>query len=466
LTGVVVTHQLDVARHARRVIRMRDGAVQSDERSGAGGTAASPLSRLADGDKSSRFHVSAMRQKRLANHVKEALRSLAANKVRAGLSMLGILIGVAAVVAMLALGAGARKSVEAQLSSLGANLLVLRPGSHRTRGVAMESGAVTRFTEADAQAIAEEIPSVRRVAPSVRGSAQLVYGNKNCRTSVMGTVPAYAPMRALEPSRGRFFTEEEVAKRSRVAVLGVTPLRALFGEADPLGEYIKINRVNFQVIGILPEKGATGWRNEDDVVALPVTTAMRRLLGKDYVDSIDIQVADARQMENTETAVTALIKNRRRIAESNDDGFEIMNLAEIQATVQSTSRTLSLLLAAIAAISLLVGGIGIMNIMLVTVTERTREIGLRKAVGARPADIQAQFLVESLVVSLTGGTAGLLLGIGISWTLSRWAGWTVEISPGSALLAFFFSVAVGVGFGFWPARKAAALNPIEALRYE
>jgi macrolide transport system ATP-binding/permease protein len=380
--------------------------------------------------------------------------------------MLGILIGVAAVVAMLALGAGARQSVEAQLSTLGANLLVLRPGSFRSHGVVQEAGAVTRFTEADAREIAAEIPTVARVAPSVNGSAQLVFGNKNWRSGVLGTTPDYAPMRSQTLSRGRFFTEEETLSRARVAVLGATPAQELFGEADPLGEYIKINRVNFQVIGVLTAKGASGWRNQDDVVLLPLSTAMHRLLGKDYVDSIDIQATGADVLADTEAAVRGLIRQRRRIPEENDDSFDVLNLAEIQSAVQSTSRTLSVLLAAIAAISLLVGGIGIMNIMLVSVTERTREIGLRKAVGARPQDIRAQFLIEALVISLSGGLSGLALGVGASWTLSKVAGWTVGISPGSVFLSFFFSVGIGVVFGFWPARKAAALNPIDALRYE
>jgi macrolide transport system ATP-binding/permease protein len=406
LTILLVTHEPDVARHARRVIRMKDGRVFSDERQGEGPPreATRPAAHAVS-TRPRPWHA-------LGTHVREALRSLSANKVRSGLSMLGILIGVAAVVAMLALGAGARQSVEAQLSSLGANLLVLRPGSFRSHGVVQEAGAVTRFTEADAREIAAEIPTVARVAPSVNGSAQLVFGNKNWRSGVLGTTPDYAPMRSQTLSRGRFFSEEETLSRARVAVLGATPAQELFGDADPLGEYIKINRVNFQVIGVLTAKGASGWRNQDDVVLLPLSTAMHRLLGKDYVDSIDIQASGAEVLADTEAAVRRLIRQRRRIPEENDDSFDVLNLAEIQSAVQSTSRTLSMLLAAIAAISLLVGGIGIMNIMLVSVTERTREIGLRKAVGARPRDIRAQFLIEALVISLSGGLSGLALGVG------------------------------------------------------
>jgi macrolide transport system ATP-binding/permease protein len=459
LTVILVTHEADVARYARRVIRMRDGAVLSDERTGDAPPFKIPGS-APPVDAVPRF-----RWRALAVHGREALRSLTANKVRSGLSMLGILIGVAAVVAMLALGTGARKAVEAQLSSLGANLLVLMPGSMKTHGVAQGAGAVTRFTETDAREIPDEIHTVTKVAPSVTGGAQLVYGNKNWRSSVIGTVPDYASMRSLTAERGRFFNDEEVRMRARVAVLGVTPARELFGDADPLGEYIKINRINFQVIGVLKEKGAMGWRNQDDIVGIPLTTAMRRLMGKDYVDMIDVQVESASALPATEKALRAFVRRRHRLPED-DESFDVLNLAEIQSAFQATSRTLSLLLAVIAAISLFVGGIGIMNIMLVTVTERTREIGLRKAVGARPRDIRAQFLTEALVISLTGGLSGLLLGVGVSLGLSRVAGWAVGISAQSVVLAFTFSVGVGVLFGFWPARKAAALNPIQALRYE
>jgi macrolide transport system ATP-binding/permease protein len=461
LTVVMVTHELDVARHARRVIRMRDGAVVSDERTGpvsAGGSAPAakeigPLS------------IRRSRWSALAAHGREALRSVGANKVRSGLSMLGILIGVGAVVAMLALGTGARKAVEAQLSSLGANLLVLMPGSLKTHGVAQGTGAVTRFTETDARDIPDEIHTVTQTAPSVTGAAQLVYGNKNWRSSIIGTVPSYATLRALSVARGRFFTELEVTQRARVAVLGATPAQELFGDADPIGEYIKINRINFQVVGVLKEKGAMGWRNQDDVVGVPITTAMRRLMGKDYVDTIDVQVDSAAHLAATEKALRAYVIRRHRLAED-DESFDVLNLAEIQSAFQATSRTLSMLLAVIAAISLFVGGIGIMNIMLVTVTERTREIGLRKALGARGRDIQIQFVTEALVISLVGGLSGLLLGVGVSLGLSKFAGWAAGVSGGSVALAFFFSVGVGVVFGYWPARKAAALNPIRALRYE
>jgi macrolide transport system ATP-binding/permease protein len=385
--------------------------------------------------------------------------------VRTGLSMLGILIGVAAVVAMLALGAGAKESMEARLSSLGSNLLSVRPGSRQVHGVALEAGTVTRLNLEDTQAIAA-LPSVWHVVPTVSGRAQVAYGNKNWNTQVQGATPAFEQVRAATPLVGRFFTADEERMRARVALLGLTLVRELFGETNPVGADIKINKVPFQVIGVLPERGATGWRDQDDVIVVPLSTAMRRLLGKDYLDSIDVQVARAEEMEATQVAIEELVIRRHRLPPSQRDTFDIRNMAEIQAALTETSRTMSLLLACIAAISLLVGGIGIMNIMLVSVTERTREIGLRKAVGARRRDILAQFLIESIVVSLVGGGLGIVLGWTITTAMSKLAGWAATVSVGAVLLAVGFSAAVGIVFGLWPARKAAALHPIEALRYE
>ncbi len=462
ITVVLVTHEPDVAKHARRLIRMRDGLIQSDEILRPAGT-----KELADDKaKSADGKVPLFRLKEIADHFHQALRALLANKVRTGLSMLGILIGVVAVIAMMALGTGASQSIRAQLSSMGSNLLVLRPGSRQVRGVALEAGSVTRFTMEDARDIESSIPSIRRVAPSVSGRGQVVYGNKNWNTQVLGTMPNYALMRALVPTVGRFFRDDEVQKRSWVAALGMTPVRELFGGANPIGEFIKINKVNFQVIGILPEKGATTFRDQDDVIIIPISTAMRRLLGKDYVDNIDMEVSDASEMAATEDAVRKLVIRRHRLPPSQQDAFDIRNMAEIQSALSETSRTMGWLLSSIAAISLLVGGIGIMNIMLVSVTERTCEIGLRKAIGARRRDILMQFLIEAVVVSLMGGLAGILLGWGITLALSKLANWSAVVSLGSVLLASLFSAAVGVIFGLWPAWKASLLNPIEALRYE
>ncbi len=464
-TVIIVTHEPEIARRAGRIISMRDGRIISDERKGredkkdGEGRSAGQGEALMAG-----VHVGVGKAE-FGDHIRQALRAISSHKMRSSLSMLGILIGVGAVIAMLALGRGAKESIAQRLASMGSNLLMVRSGSHQLHHVALEAGAVTRFTLQDAEAMSK-FPEVRRVAPAVQGRAQVVYGNKNWNTQVEGTGVDYKDIRASNPTVGRFFTEEEIRSRQKVALLGTTVSRALFGDANPVGSMIKINRVNFQVIGVIPEKGAMGPRDQDDTVVIPISTAMYRLLGKDYLDSIYVEGADSSLMDAAESAVRELIIKRHRLTKDREDTFEIRNMAEMQAALESTTQTMTWLLGSIAAISLLVGGIGIMNIMLVSVTERTREIGLRKAIGARGVDIMIQFLIESAVMTFSGGLAGIALGVGISALMANLAGWAVHVSLFSIILAASFSIAVGILFGLWPARSAAALNPIEALRYE
>ncbi len=467
MTVVMVTHENEVASWAKRIIRMRDGNIESDERVRPIHSGAPPADTLLKNN----FHseprmLAGIKYREVAQHFRQAYRALWGNKIRSGLSLLGILIGVTALIAMMALGQGAKESIESRLSALGTNLLLLRPGSLHRGAVALEAGTVTRLTMADARAVESELDSVRRAAATVDGRVQAVYGGKNWSTRVMGTTSDYAQLKSSEPSYGRNFTESEDRRRERVALLGTTVARELFGEKDPVGETIRLNQVIFQVIGVLPEVGSTGWRDEDDVVMVPIQTAMRRLLGVDYVDNIHVEVNSILEMAQAEREVLELMLRRHRKAPDDTTSFQIRNMADIQEALTATSNVLSRLLLAIAAISLLVGGIGIMNIMLVSVAERTREIGLRKAVGAKASDILSQFLIEASVVSLVGGFLGIALGWAITLLMSQWGGWQATVSTPSVLLAVLFSGGVGILFGMWPAHRASKLNPIDALRYE
>jgi macrolide transport system ATP-binding/permease protein len=464
-TVIVVTHENEVANHARRVIAMRDGKIISDKRAAAAGPAPEKAQRAVAGQEAWGIQRKVDRAE-LKDFIQQALFVMLGHKMRSFLSILGILIGVAAVIAMLSLGYGAQEAIKQQLASLGSNLLVVRPGSSRMHGVAMETGAVTRLNFSDVAVISRLSGLVKSASPSVSGRAQLVYGSTNWNSQVEGVGTEYERLRNASPAAGRFFSEEELRMRGKVALLGPTVARELFAENSPVGETVKINQANFKVIGVLPSKGAAGFHDQDDTVVIPVTTAMYRLLGKDYLDTIYVEAEPAADMQEVQDTIQQLIIQTHRLTKDREDTFQIWNMADIRKTLEATTKTMAALLGSIAAISLLVGGIGIMNIMLVSVTERTREIGLRKAIGATNRDILAQFLVEAMLMSFIGGALGILLGCGIAALITFFAGWAVKIAPFSILLATVFSVAVGLVFGLWPARQAALLDPIEALRYE
>jgi putative ABC transport system permease protein len=401
---------------------------------------------------------------------KVAYRSLRANKMRSVLTMLGMIIGVAAVIAMVAIGAGANERIAAQIASIGSNLIMILPGSTTSGGLRSGIGSTPTLTMGDARAMGKELPAVRLVSPSMRTTAPVVYGNQNWSTIIQGVAPEFFQIREWMPTGGRYFSSAEMEAAAKVAVLGQTVSDNLFGEESPVGKIIRIKRVPFTVVGVLEKKGQSPQgQDQDDIVVIPITTAQKKLVGSVHVGTVGVilaQAAGGDSVKEAEKQIVDLLRQRHRIAPGQDPDFSVRNLSEMLAVAEASTRVMSLLLGAIASVSLLVGGIGIMNIMLVSVTERTREIGIRMAVGAREKDILLQFLIEALVLAVTGGAIGILVGVGGSWIISRFAGWSTLISPGAILLAFGFSAAVGVFFGFYPARKASLLDPIEALRYE
>ena len=399
--------------------------------------------------------------------VRIALRALGRNKLRAFLTMLGIIIGVGAVIAMVAIGEGAKATIRAQIASLGTNVLIVLPGTASQGGVRTGSGGVNTLVESDARAIAQEVRAVAFVSPALRRPEQVVAGNLNWSTLTQGVAPEFQQIREWQVAEGRFLHEGDMESAAKVAVLGQTVVNQLFGNDDPIDAVIRIRNIPFRVVGMLAPKGQTSQgTDQDDTILIPYTTMQKRLMRITWLQSIVVSAVSADRVQEAQEQITGLLRQRHRIGPDRDDDFMIRNLSDIAEAASTSAGVMAVLLGSVASISLLVGGIGIMNIMLVSVTERTREIGIRMAVGARSRDIMLQFLVEAVVMAATGGGIGILLGIGSSELLKFWAHWPTLVSPPIVAIAFLFSGAVGVFFGFYPAKKAAGLDPIEALRYE
>jgi macrolide transport system ATP-binding/permease protein len=400
-------------------------------------------------------------------NLQQAFRGLWANKLRTGLSALGIIIGVAAVIVMLALGQAAQTAVKRQIAALGSNRLIVSPNFQNTGGVRQKAGAISRLTLEEDRSIDGRIPTIAAVSGGVVSSVQAVYGDKNVNTTMDGRDPGYADIYNAHPTYGRFFTLEECRQRARVVVLGPTVVSNLFGTTNPLGETIQINHIPFTVIGIMPPKGSnTSGSDEDDKMIVPLETAMYRVYGKKYVDWIDVSATSAETIQTTQDALQKLTREWPQIPGIEGESYRVFNMVAAAQALQAVTQTLSVMLASVAGISLVVGGIGIMNIMLVSVTERTREIGLRKALGARGRDIQMQFLIESVALCLSGGFIGIALGWIVTLIIGYFQGAFLNPTFLSIFLSCGFSVAVGIGFGYWPAVLASRLDPIEALRYE
>jgi putative ABC transport system permease protein len=412
-----------------------------------------------------------MNARKIVASMKIALQALRINKMRSALTMLGIIIGVAAVIAMVAVGSGAEVRIKEQIASIGSNLIIVLSGSVTSSGIRMGTGNAQTLTEEDARSIIRECDSAAMAAPAVRGGVQTVFGNNNWGTQVLGTTPDYLPIRDLEIEKGQPFTNSDVESAAKVALLGKTVIDNLFYGENPVGQIIRIKTVPFTVIGTLVPKGQspTG-QDQDDVILMPISTAKKKVIGTSQanyaaVGSIMVQAREGRTYD-VQDQMRSLLRQRHHLQANEDDDFTIRNMEEVFKAQETSARVMSILLAAIASVSLIVGGIGIMNIMLVSVSERTKEIGLRQAVGAKTRDILSQFLVEAVTLSIVGGAIGIALGIGASVLISYFAQWSTVVSPGSIVVAFLFSALVGIFFGFYPARKAAYMDPIEALHYE
>jgi len=404
--------------------------------------------------------------------IRIALRALRVNKMRSLLTMLGIIIGVGAVITMIAIGAGAQQQVEEQIKALGTNLIVVLPGSITASGVRMGAGSRPTLTDDDAYALQRELADVQAASPAMRGTGQVVFGGNNWSTAFFGVWPEFFEVRNWVVASGRPFDAADLKGAAKVVLLGETVARNLFGDSDPIGQIVRVRKVPMQVIGVLEAKGQSlSGSDQDDTILMPITTARSRVIGGHAAKlrsagSISVKIRDGANMKAAEAEMRTLLRQRHRLQPGQDDDFTIRNLAEVLGAREESTRVMTLLLAAVASVSLLVGGIGIMNIMLVSVTERTREIGLRMAVGARAKDILSQFLVEAVTLALAGGFCGILLGVGGSFAIGHFAGWRTELDLNAVVLAVGFAAGVGVFFGFYPARKASRLLPIEALRYE
>jgi putative ABC transport system permease protein len=402
--------------------------------------------------------------------LKISLRALRVNKMRSALTMLGIIIGVGAVIAMLAVGTGASERISQQISSIGSNLIIVLPGSTTSGGMRMGMGSQPTLTRDDAEAILKECSAVKNVAPVLNGAAQIVYSNQNWSTGVFGTTPSMLAIRDWPLASGRSFTDQDVRSSTKVCLMGQTVVENLFGSIDPIGQVIRIKKVPFTVLGVLDKKGQSPQgQDQDDTIYIPITTAQKKIFGTTFpgmVRTIMVQGRSTEELDAAEKQINALLRQRHHIGPKKDNDFTVRNLTQIMQVAEQSTKVMTLLLGAIASVSLLVGGIGIMNIMLVSVTERTREIGIRMAVGAKTWDIRLQFIIEALTLSLIGGIIGIIAGVSGSNIISAVAGWSTIVSPLSIFLAFGFSGLVGIFFGFYPAYKASLLNPIDALRYE
>ncbi len=398
----------------------------------------------------------------------ETFFGISANKIRSGLTILGIVIGIGSVIAMMSIGQGARGTIESSVQSMGSNLITVMPGFQKEFGLVRSGrGEATTLTQTDAEAIEEEIVLTRAVAPEISKRYQVTAKGTNTNTSVIGTVSSYTRIKNVEIDTGSFISDQNVKVLSKVAILGPTTRDDLFGESsNPVGQKIKINRISFTVIGITKTKGGTGFGSQDDMIFIPISTAQRYLSGDDYVSAINVQVQDEQSMSTVQDQIINLLLVRHNIADPQLADFRVMNQADILEVASSITDTLTLLLASIAGISLIVGGIGIMNMMMTTVTERTREIGLRKAIGAKKIDISLQFLIEAVVLTFMGGIIGIIFGALFAYGITIFTDTVTKVSLFSVILAFGVSATIGIVFGYWPARKAANLNPIEALRYE